>query len=60
MTIYIEFIGGGYPGYIIKHYDPYSGNPRKMRYIGYTEKEAIQQHRKKFDLRYKHFEKIYI
>jgi hypothetical protein len=60
MTIYIEYIPGGYSGYIIKHYDPYTGNLQKMRYIGYTLKESIRAHRNNFDLHYKHLEKIYI
>ena len=29
-------------------------------YSGYTLKQAIQQHRKKFNLKYKHLEIIYI
>lgn len=32
----------------------------KTTYYGYTEKQAIKQHRRTMDLRYKHFTKIYI
>ena len=31
-----------------------------VKYYGYTVSEAIKEHRAKFNLKYKHFEKIYI
>lgn len=32
----------------------------KLHYVGYTEKNAIKEHRNNMNIRYKHFTKIYI
>ena len=57
MDIYISKIPGGYK---LKHYDDLSGLPQIMKYYDYSLRDAIKQHRKNYNLRYKHLEKIYI
>lgn len=57
MTIYVEYISGGY---CIKHYAAATGDLVKMRYIGHTLSGAIKAHRNNFNLQHKHLEKIYL
>jgi hypothetical protein len=57
MDIYILKIPGGYK---IKHYDTFSGLPQVMKYYDYSLSYALRQHRKNYNLQYKHLTKIYI